>query len=204
MNVFVLSTGRCGSTALARACHHIKNYTSAHESRCGLVGEARLTYPPQHIEIDNRLSWYLGRLDKTYGNRAIYVHLRRAETEKTARSCSKRTYPGTIMNAYRHGILLHCPEDITAMEVSFDYIETVTANIELFLRDKTNRLDFTLENAAQDFSRLWERIGAEGDFQAAVTEFTVRHNAEYKPRSLGEKVISKLTRLVSGEKPRDA
>ena len=204
MNVFVLSTGRCGSTALAHACSHITNYTSAHESRCAQVGEARLAYAPDHIEIDNRLSWYLGRLDRAYGDSAFYVHLRRADTMKTAVSCSKRTYAGTIMNAYKHGILLHCPEAMDALELSLDYIATVTANIDLFLRDKTQKMDFTLENAGDDFREFWNRIGAQGDFEAGLAEFQVRHNPEYKPRSFGEKVISKLAGLASKSKePKD-
>ena len=41
MNVFILNTGRCGSRTFARACAHITNYTSAHESRSGLH-QARL------------------------------------------------------------------------------------------------------------------------------------------------------------------
>jgi len=77
MNVFVLNTGRCGSTTFARACRHISNFSSAHESRTYLFGEERLAYPSNHIEVDNRLSWLLGRLDRKYGDRAVYVHLKR-------------------------------------------------------------------------------------------------------------------------------
>lgn len=77
MNVFVLSTGRCGSTTFVKACEHITNFSAAHESRTGLLGAARLDYAGNHIEADNRLSWLLGRLDRTYGNAAFYVHLRR-------------------------------------------------------------------------------------------------------------------------------
>ena len=64
MNVFILSTGRSGSQTFARACAHVSNYTSAHESRSGLLGDAHFDYPDNHIESDNRLSWMLGRLDR--------------------------------------------------------------------------------------------------------------------------------------------
>ncbi len=60
-----------------QACKHISNFSSSHESRCGLLAEARLDYPENHIEADDRLSWFLGRLDKQYGNSAFYVHLKR-------------------------------------------------------------------------------------------------------------------------------
>ena len=57
MNIFVLCTGRCGSMTFTKACGHIDNFSSAHESRCGRLGNERLAYPENHIEVDNRLSW---------------------------------------------------------------------------------------------------------------------------------------------------
>jgi hypothetical protein len=57
VNVFVLGRGRCGSTTFIRAYKHISNFTSGHETRARLLGEARLNYPDHHIEADNRLSW---------------------------------------------------------------------------------------------------------------------------------------------------
>ncbi len=63
MNVFVLGTGRCGTTTFMKACRHVTNCTSGHETRVNHVGPERLSYPSNHIEADNRLSWFLGRLD---------------------------------------------------------------------------------------------------------------------------------------------
>ena len=74
-NVFVLCTGRCGSTTFVQACQHIENYTASHESKISLLGDQRLEYSQNHIEVDNRLSWFLGSLDKKYGDNAFYVHL---------------------------------------------------------------------------------------------------------------------------------
>ena len=65
MNVFVLNTGRCGSVTFIEACRHIHHYSAAHESRATYIGEQRLAYAANHIEADNRLCWFLGRLDKT-------------------------------------------------------------------------------------------------------------------------------------------
>lgn len=177
MNIFVLNTGRCGSTTFIRACQHISNLTSAHESRCGLLGEERFRYPDDHIEADNRLSWFLGRLDQHYGDNAFYVHLRRNDND-TARSCAKRYYAGTgIIHAYRTDILMGLAEEANPMSVSLDYCETVTTNIELFLKDKTRQMPFNLETAKQDFALFWKRIGAQGDLEAAVREFDTAHNA---------------------------
>lgn len=65
MNIFVLCTGRSGSKTFIKACNHITNYTCGHESRAKrakLESRLNLDYPPNHIEADNRLSWFLGRL----------------------------------------------------------------------------------------------------------------------------------------------
>ncbi len=175
MNVFVLNSGRCGSTTFIRACAHIRNYSAAHESRLRLLGPARLAYPQRHIEADNRLSWYLGRLERTYGDRACYVHLQRVRAAAAA-SFSRRMEFG-IMQAYREGMLLGGEAGQTDLQLAEDYLETVEANIAQFLRDKTRRMDFSLENAKADFPRFWELIEAQGDLDAALAEWDVSYNA---------------------------
>jgi hypothetical protein len=199
VNVFILSTGRSGSQTFARACAHLANYTSAHESRSGLLGEAHFDYPDNHIESDNRLSWLLGRLDRRFGDRAFYVHLTR-ETRTVAASWAKRAHTG-MMNAYRYAILWHCAKDATPLEVALDYCDTVEQNIRLFLRDKESRMDFPLEQARERFPEFWRRIGAEGDLSAALAEFDVRHNAAWdrRPESAPgpfARIGSKLYRIV--------
>jgi len=115
-----------------------------------LLGDARLAYQDKHIEADNRLSWYLGKLGRHFGNNAIYVHLKRDITA-TAISYSKRLFPGGIIPAYRSGILLFLPDKTPMISVAQDYCDTVNSNIELFLKDKDNKMEFRLENARQGF-----------------------------------------------------
>ena len=174
-NVFILNSGRCGSTTFIQACRHIENYSAGHESRVHLIGAARLAYPANHIEADNRLSWLLGRLDRAYGDRAYYVHLVRAP-EATAASFAKRAEFG-IMKAYREGILLEGEAGQTAHAHALDYLDTVEANIALFLKDKTHRMTFRMEQAQADFAAFWDWIGARGDLERAMAEWHVRHNA---------------------------
>ena len=175
MNIFILNTGRCGSTTFIKACEHITNFSSAHESLSNKIGVERLAYPNQHIEADNRLSWLLGRLDSIYGNDAFYVHLNRNK-QKTINSFSKREDYG-IMKAYKEGILLGGESEQTALQIAQDYIETTEYNIEFFLKDKTNKMLFSLENAVHDFEIFYNKIAAKGDLQAALNEFTINHNA---------------------------
>jgi len=177
MNIFILNTGRCGSTTFIKACQHISNFTSAHESRSGLLGDERFAYPKNHIEADNRLSWFLGRLDRHYGNSAMYIHLKR-NNEKTASSFVRRLLSRFgIIKAYREDILMGLPKGSDLKSVSLDYCDTVNSNIELFLRDKSKKMDFILENSKQNFIEFWKFIGAEGDINAAISEFNVTYNS---------------------------
>ena len=199
MNVFILNTGRCGSTTFIKACQHITNFTCDHESRVTLLGDARLEYPADHIEADNRLSWFLGRLDRRYGADAIYVHLQR-DRRKTAESFAERYSRGVIF-AYRNAILMRLPADLDPLAVSLDYCDTVNSNIETFLKDKPLKMSFQLENARQDFERFWEYIGAQGDLDAALAEFNTRYNtspapARDKPAPLALRSLRKLGRLA--------
>lgn len=169
----MLCTGRSGSTTFHRACSHITNYTTSHERNTAEVGPDRLRYPPDHIEVDNRLSWFLGRLDERFGDDAFYVHLTRDE-RSTAESFSRR-WAGrySIIRAYGEGILRRKDR---SDEISLDYVRTVNANIAFFLRARSRAMTIRLEEATEAFPTFWERIEAEGDLDAAIAEFGVRHN----------------------------
>lgn len=186
MNIFILSTGRCGSMSFAKACAHISNYTSGHETRSHICGEERLAYPKDHIESDNRLSWFLGRLDKQYGEQSFYVHLKRSE-EKVAMSYASRAgIKGLIMEAYKNGIYLHAKEK-EYLPFALDYVETVNSNIQLFLKDKPNKMVFDLDgDSKKQFEQFWTSIGAKGDLCSAMLEFEVTHNASRKRSVLGK------------------
>jgi hypothetical protein len=175
MNVFILNSGRCGSTTFIKACQHITNYTSAHESLLSNTGKLRFNYPENHIEADNRLSWLLGRLDNTYGDNAFYVHLKR-NPEDTANSFARRIDFG-ILKAYEQGVLMHDSHKLPAYDIATDYIETVNSNIELFLKDKSHKMTLSLETISTDFTGFWEKISAQGNIDDALNEWRINYNA---------------------------
>ncbi len=179
MNVFVLGTGRCGTSTFVAACRHFSNYTAGHETLSRKVGAARLAYPPDHIEADNRLSWLLGRLDAAFGRDAFYVHLLR-DPEAVAVSYATRWKEGigTLPAAYHRGILQQSPEDRLA--ICRDLVTTVTANVEVFLRDKPHQMTMHLESAVEAFPLFCRAIGAAGDLEAATAAWNTRHNATPK------------------------
>ena len=176
----------------------MKNYSAAHESRAGEVGEGRLGYPPNHVEAANRLAWFLGRLDTAYAREAFYVHLTRDELE-TARSFVRR-YDAGIIKAYRSGVLLGVAPDEDPLRVCLDYCRTVNSNIEAFLRDKPRQARVTLENAKEEFENFWRLVGAQGDLAAALREWDIVHNAsEPRPapgRLAARPGLSRLARKV--------
>ncbi|NLL84777.1 MAG: hypothetical protein GX230_11145 [Lentisphaerae bacterium] len=195
MNVFILNTGRCGSTTFIKASSHITNFSSGHETLAGTLGEGRLAYADNHIEADNRLSWFLGRLDNAYGDNAFYVHLSR-NRQAVAKSYGQRI-EGGIIRAYRRGMLMRLPQRYPPEIIAGDYCDTVTANIELFLKDKTRKMAMQLENIEQQFPIFWQAIGAEGDLQAAMAEWQVTHNATtttLTPKALFKKIKRGLVR----------
>lgn len=181
VNVFVLSTGRSGTATFATACTHLTNFTSGHEINARLVGEARLAYPPMHIEADNRLAWMLGGLAQRYDDRPVlYVHLIRDRAAVLASLIDRWDSPfrANITRAVGHGIITRIadwgPDEVA--DVCNFFIDTVTANITEFLRTRP-AMELHLETLPDDFPAFLDRIGAEGDLVAAAAELTVRHNA---------------------------
>lgn len=178
MRVFVLTTGRAGSTTFAVACAHMSNFTSGHESRSGHLLPRRLEYPDQHIEIDNRLFFYLGLLDERYGANAYYVHLIRDE-EAVARSLRDRwTSEVTLARGWERTVLmrLEASEDFHD-GVARDVVQAMNAGIRMFLKDKPHVRTVSLDACPDDFLRFWDEIGARGDRRAAAQEWRTRHNA---------------------------
>lgn len=179
MRVFVLCTGRSGSTTFIKACEHIENFSCGHETRAEKVNEARLDYPKFHIEADNRLSWMLGKVDDKFGDDAIYVHLIRNK-EETVNSFNKR-WGGKVsmIKAYAEGILMRPKKKLTKIEkkeICEDYYDTVNQNIKSFLKDKSRTMTVQLENIQSDFQKFWEFIEAKGNLQLALQELEVTHN----------------------------
>lgn len=175
----MLCTGRSGSLTFIRACSHMENYTAGHETRARMLGGDRFRYPDRHIEADNRLSWFLGRLDQAFGKDAFYVHLIR-NREDTIRSYNRRwVRNGSLIRAYCEGIqqiALHRLDNSRRLEVVADFYDQVHSNILLFLKDKDKQMTIRIENAAGEFPLFWKKIGAEGNLPAALETFRSRYN----------------------------
>ena len=200
--MFVLCTGRTGSSTFIEACRHIDNFSSAHESRSSFYGTARLEYPKRHIEADNRLIWFFGDLDKRYGKESFYVHLRRDEL-KTAKSFSRRWKWNrvSIVQAFYHAILIRHkkPSEKEISAVSRHYVNTVNSNIEVFLKDKPHKLTVRLENIESDFRNFWVAIEAEGDYEKAISCWEKKYNASSEINRFREFVVFIKNLVLPGQ-----
>jgi len=174
-NVFVLSPGRSGSLTFAEACRHMDNFTVAHESQAGEWGYRRFAYPPGHIEVDNRLSWFLGELGERYP-RAVFVRLCR-DPELVARSFLARWGKGGVIDAFASGIIMGgtLRHDAQArLEICRYYVATVNANLDAFLG---YRRVLTVNLGEPDtFREFWRLVGARGDLAKACEVFATKHN----------------------------
>lgn len=191
MRVFVLCSGRCGSSTFTKAASHIGNFTSAHESRWNVPNlQQRLAYPDQHIEADNRLSWLTGPLWERYGQdeNVRWVHLTRDTAATAASFVNWNPDGGLLGTGWIRGLMcMRGPAKLTApqrLELATSLVETITANLTLFMAGVGDRgMRFRLETAEQDWATFWRWIGAEGDFAAALAEWRVRHNASQQRKS---------------------
>lgn len=188
MRVFILCAGRTGSTSFIHACEHIENYTVGHETRSQIIGERKFHYPENHIEADNRLSWQLGKLDEEFGDEPLYVHLKR-DRDKVSKSFQKRYFaPKSIIDAYTEGICMNPPQTLSEeerLQACFDYYDTVEANIKSFLASKENTMTIHLEKIRTQFPRFWKRIGAKGNLEEAISEFSKPRNVSRPKKFLG-------------------
>jgi hypothetical protein len=180
MNIFCLSTGRCGSTTFAKSFSYAENYTSGHESRSSVVGQARFLYPDQHIESDNRLSWMLGSLERNYGDDPIYVHLTRNKDEvieSFTKRYSKR-FPAGIMYAFGHGILQNSGniKKTDLPKIAEMYVDVITDNISNFLKNKSRVIQMDLSDPKIPLAQIWKMGAIQGDFQKALSEWDITHN----------------------------
>lgn len=178
-NIFVLCTGRCGSVTFAKACQWAENYTAGHET-VGL--RWGLSYPDNHIEVNNRLVWYFGLLNQQYPE-ARYVHLRR-DPDAVARSYAPRQKgPAALMLAWRRSIRMgwfpnkRKDPDRKPLVDAREMVDAINANIELFLSTLSPSRWVTVDIQHVDtFQRFWEWAGLRGDLVGATKTFRTKHN----------------------------
>jgi len=177
MNVFVIGTGRCGSVTFSKACQHIANYTSGHETHAGILTDERLKYSDAHVEVDPHLAWTLGLILNRYPN-AFYVHLQRRRDEVLQSWFRRGIHPNrgaaplidVMFQTNSARLSPHQYRDSLAL-----LYDTVTANVANGLT-QVRSMDVWLHEAKESFPAFWRAIDAEGDLESARCEFDKHYN----------------------------
>jgi len=183
--VFVVGTGRCGTMTFTRAAEHLTNFTAGHETRARQVGDERFRYDADHVEADNRLSWFLGPLAQRFDRKTtLYVHLTRDRSEVIDSYLRRfdNDFRASIVRAFGHGILTRVRDwsPTEKREVCAMYVDSVTSNLEHFLRGQCS-ISMQLEELPTQFENFVDLIGGQGDLNAMLSELGVRHNASPQP-----------------------
>jgi hypothetical protein len=171
MRIFVIGTGRCGTVTFSKACQHITNYTSGHETTGRLPIKEKLTYPDNHIEIDPSLSYFIPLLREKYPD-ALFVHLQR-ERESCVDSLMKRqslySYAGFHLRAHH----TECSKNMRL--IAEIYYDNTNELIKKILNE--NRIFIPLEMIDICFSLdFWVVIEAEGNKEKALSELEIKYN----------------------------
>ena len=196
MRVFVLTAGRTASQTVALACEHIEGMTAAHESRRRMINE-RLNYPDNHIEVDNRLVWFLGSMERLYDDAdTFYVFLRR-DPEKVASSYIKRWHiTVSIVRAFYHGILMCRHEKPTEAEKLAStrlFVQTVEDNVRSFLSRHPHHVVINTETLEADFFAFMDTAGLNGDREAIRETLNSTNNPNKPKKTLGQKFTGLFT-----------
>lgn len=201
MRIFVLTTGRAASKTFAYACKHLDGMSAAHESNGGKIA-SRLAYPDNHVEVDNRLVWFLGGLDKRYKDEeTFYVHLTR-DADKVVESYLMRWHLTiSITRAFYHGILMNPkkPDVATARESGYLFIETVDENVRFFFKNRSNWAHVRVENLEQDFFEFMKKAGLTGDVDK-ISQVLRHINNENKEKYRKKGRMKKFLSIFSSRK----
>lgn len=169
MRVFVVGTGRCGTSTFYQACRHIENYTAGHETAARTW--TIYPYPDKHIEVAGHLSMLMGRVIYAYPG-SFWVHLIRRK-EACVRSLASQSQ-APLDSFARHWFQVF---QLDPLKAAIGFYDCVNANIRTMLNG-VEHMTIQTEWAKDKWSEFWERIGAEGDYDASVAEWDRKYNAE--------------------------
>jgi len=165
-----------------KACNHITNFSAEHESGRLLDSHEKynLKYPEYHIESDNRLTWFLGSIQKLYGNNAYYIKLTRNKEKIINSYLNRKSLNQGILPAFAINIFQQKKWSVSKRGYEWaakHYVNTVYDNIDYFIEDKDNCIEIDIDNPEEDFIKFWEIIGAEGEIDLALNEFSKKYNS---------------------------
>ncbi len=98
MRIFIVGTGRSGTSTIWQACRTIPGMQAGHESHVGTENVGNWDYPENHIEVSSQLIIGLPILKRKYPD-ALWVHVIR-EREACVSSLARQV--GPAMDWFAH------------------------------------------------------------------------------------------------------
>lgn len=175
MRIFVVGTGRCGTSTFYHAAKHATNYHVGHESRAGRREPNDYIYPDQTLEISCHLSFAVPLLYERNGFHDVkIVHLvreRRPCIESLARVKD-------ALQSLAFGIQQCKPKsDTEHLAWAEWWYDLVNENISA---TAWHPFEFQMEAAEDFWPDFWMWAGCEGDFDASMEEWRRKYNAGEK------------------------
>jgi hypothetical protein len=166
MRVFVVGTGRCGTTTFYQACRHITNYTVGHESEGFRI--PKYEFDDKHIEVSHLNSIALPLLVKKYPD-SMFIHLIRD------RQATIQSWVNGHPDLHEE---LNCWSRLWYMERNLDAAQIAAARYDRVfeLCERMTTWSFKLDRATMWWGVFWRYIKAEGSYDEALKEFSRAYN----------------------------
>lgn len=169
MKVYVLGSGRCGEKTLATACSLMTNYSV----------RADEADADNQIVINKQLIWSVDELEGD----AMLVHLY-GDLDYTAEGYRRFGFDeptATRWTPALKGKISQQPEE-SELTACLEYVNEVNAKISAALATREHSLTIDTSEIADDFRKLWQTIGAEGNLDGALDLFRMKADlADYMP-----------------------
>lgn len=174
-NVFIISPGRTATSAMSKALSHVSGFTSLHESRVSFLQDERINYPNFHIELDNRLSFYMPQLTKKYSKKESLLVIINRDRKSIAESYNKRWRKINIMKAFSQGIHMRNLNS-NNIDVCLAYVNYVYETLDYFKNDWDNVLEVDFSNLNAAITQILKRINKIEDLDNVLNEMKNKSN----------------------------
>lgn len=174
-NIFIISPGRTATYAMSKAFSNVSDYTCAHESRVGFFNDQRINYPDNHIELDNRLSFYLPQLTRKYSKKNSLLVIVNRDRNSIAKSYNKRWRKINIMKAFSQGIHMNDLQS-NNIDVCLAYVNYIYETIDYFKPQWDNVLEIEFSDLNFGIEQILKKINKINDLENVLEEMKNKSN----------------------------
>lgn len=175
MRVFVVGTGRSGTSTAYHALQHVAKHTVGHESRAGIL--LHHEYPENHIEVSSQLIPEIVQLALQYPN-AKWIWLKRGKSA-TVRSIATQCPDAMAAYGFQWFQVVVKKEEPRRSEqllqIAELYYDAMYSLLSSLL--PTDAYCLHIETIKDQWEACWKYHAWEGDFQASLSAWNRHYNA---------------------------